>query len=186
MRFAVLQSVICAAVPAVSGSTDPAMTSPFPTDLCGVSATPAPVLVKVRVHPLRNLASSTENSSVFIGPPPEGDEHTNAGFAPLRDTSTRSPLTAKLQHSAYCSTHSVSHALDGLLLQSATWVCFAPQPRAGFTLQGFPLPLGRLRLIAGSFPHVVQPTRLPEASSRCQLADRRLQGVYLAAIRCPE
>jgi hypothetical protein len=69
---------------------------------------------------------------------------------------------------------------------SATWVCFAPQPRAGFTLQGFSLPLGRLRLIAGSFPHVVGPVRLPEASSWCQLAGRRLQGVYLAAIRCPE
>ena len=66
---------------------------------------------------------------------------------------------------------------------SAVWIYFAPQPRAGFALQGFSLPLSRLRLIAGSFPHVVRPVRLPEASSRCQLADRRLQGVYQVTIR---
>jgi len=31
----------------------------------------------------------------------------------------------------------VSHALDGFVRQLASWVCFTPQPRPGFTLQGF-------------------------------------------------
>jgi hypothetical protein len=32
---------------------------------------------------------------------------------------------------------SVSHALDGLLLLAPSWACFIPQPRPGFSLQGF-------------------------------------------------
>lgn len=55
----------------MSGSTCPAIASPFPMDVCGIPSTPAPVLVKVRVHPLRNFASSSENYSVFIGRHPK-------------------------------------------------------------------------------------------------------------------
>jgi len=32
----------------------------------------------------------------------------------------------------------VSHVLDGFLLQPTSRVCFTPQPRPGFALQGFP------------------------------------------------
>jgi hypothetical protein len=35
------------------------------------------------------------------------------------------------------SVRSVSHALDGLLRHRPLRICFAPQPRAGFVLQGF-------------------------------------------------
>jgi hypothetical protein len=116
VRLAALQSLICIEVPDAFGSPDPASASPFPTDSCGLPSTPAPALVKVRVHPLRSFASSSEIYSVFIGSLSEDTEHTNTGFFPLRDTSTRSPLTTKVQRFVYRSTRSVSHALDGLLL----------------------------------------------------------------------
>jgi hypothetical protein len=41
------------------------------------------------------------------------------------------------------SAHDVSHVLDGLLLHRSLRVYFAPQPRPGFTLRGFPLPHSR-------------------------------------------
>ena len=44
----------------------------------------------------------------------------------------------------------VSHVLDGLLLCQTLRVCFAPQPRPGFALQGFPLTRSR----GGSSPAV--------------------------------
>jgi hypothetical protein len=184
MRFAVLQSVICAEVRVASGSTRPAIASLFPTDLRGFSSTPAPVLVKVRVHPLRNFASSSENYSVFIGLPSEDDrthQHRFCSSSRQQHQESTTDEVPTLRLTFHPQRFSRSRWVTP---PSAMWIYFAPQPRAGFALQGFSLPLSRLRLIAGSFPHVVRPVRLPEASSRCQLTARRLQGVYQVTIRC--
>lgn len=167
------------------GSTRPAIASPFPMDVCGIPSTPAPVLVKVRVHPLRNFASSSENYSVFIGRHPKMT-NTPAQVSFLFATTTQGVHLRRSSNAPPMFHPQRFSRSRWVPPPCATWVCFAPQPRAGFALQGFSLPLSRLRLIAGSFPHVVRPVRLPEASSRCQLADRRLQGVYQVTIRGPE
>jgi hypothetical protein len=65
------------------------------------------------------------------------------------------------------SVHDVSHVLDGLLLYRALRVYFAPQPRPGFALQGFPPASSR----TGSSPAValmsftlIPCSRLPESA----------------------
>jgi len=100
------------------------MTLLLPADLRGFPPTPAPALMKVRVHPPMSFASTSENYSLFTGLAFPTDLtaysiHTDMppqGFSPLRDKNNRSPpLSGFLGHLR--SAHAVSHDLDGLLLQ---------------------------------------------------------------------
>jgi hypothetical protein len=68
---------------------------------------------------------------------------------PHRGVSARSPLDAGFP-SPLRSVLDVSHVLDGLLLCAPSRVCFAPQPRPGFALQGVSLASSR----TGSSPAV--------------------------------
>jgi hypothetical protein len=75
----------------------------------------------------------------------------------------------------------VSHVLDGFLLQPTSRVCFAPQPRPGFALQGFPL----VRSVMSSSPTTAL-LPLPELStpSFTQVL-RELASVFRALLRSP-
>ena len=66
---------------------------------------------------------------------------------PHRGVIGQSPQ-AKASHRPHRSVLDVSHVLDGFLLQPTSRVYFTPQPRPGFTLQGFPL----VRSRTGSSP----------------------------------
>jgi hypothetical protein len=89
-----------------------------------------------------------------LGFPPSSRRHS----AESTPAGVPSPLRSALD---------VSHVLDGLLLCQTLRVCFAPQPRPGFALQGFPLARSR----TGSSPAValvsftLSPcSRLPDSS----------------------
>jgi len=67
----------------------------------------------------------------------------------------------------------VSHALDGLLRQKPSRVCFTPQPRPGFALQGIVPLRGAVR----GFPRRVMPScrwTQPPVTSACALVFRAL------------
>jgi hypothetical protein len=99
---------------------------------------PAPEPLLIRVHPLLSFTSSSEHNSFFTRPSPVGLGHLSWGFAPLRDTSLWSPLTASLPRPAYCSAHSVSHALDGLLLHSPRGLVSSHNHVQDLHFKGFP------------------------------------------------
>lgn len=92
----------------------------------------------------------------------------------------------------------VSHALDGLLRHPAAWVCFTPQPRPGFALQGFCLASSRIvsstmpcPLVVGAAPlpvlppaprHVAPPSGL---CLRCPSPSSPRRGLAIASTRSP-
>lgn len=67
----------------------------------------------------------------------------------------------------------VSHALDGLLRQKPSRVCFTPQPRPGFALQGFVPLRGAVR----GFPRRVMPSCRWTGGAFDQRLGPRLQGL---------
>ena len=75
----------------------------------------------------------------------------------------------------------VSHVLDGFLLHETLQVCFTPQPRPGFTLQGFP----PVRSRTGSSPAValVSLRELPTPSLTQVL--REFAPAFRALLRSP-
>jgi hypothetical protein len=96
-------------------------------------------------------------------------------FFPHRGDSVRSPHPAGVP-GPLRSVLDVSHVLDGFLLCTPSRVCFTPQPRPGFALQGVSLASSR----TGSSPAVallslpgIPDPRLPE----CRTRRARLQGL---------
>jgi len=133
------------------GFLAPTMTSLFPGSLRGLTSTPAPVLLRVRVHPL------------LSSPPLQSTHHPNLphtqsagrlpwGSVPHRDMSRKSPRLSELpsSHSSFRPQRfSRSRRLSPL---SALRVCFAPQPRSGFTFQGFAPATEPHHLVGGPCP----------------------------------
>jgi hypothetical protein len=77
---------------------------------------PSPVSLRSRVHPLISFGSPSEFvASRSRSPDRSRVSSSPRGLRPLRDISTRSPLTGGFSHHLR-SARSVSHALDGLLL----------------------------------------------------------------------
>jgi hypothetical protein len=103
--------------------------------------------------PLQSVSSFARPSRPRAG-------HLPWGSVPLRGISRWSPHP-QASHGPLRSAPGVSHALDGFLLLRPSWVCFTPQPRPGFALQGFSLSRSR----TGSSPAVallpVDPCSLP-------------------------
>jgi hypothetical protein len=136
-----IQSVVCDQVSArwVRRSRRDVIVSDSPARF---SSGRRPPSLARRVHPLIRFASPPESlespparrlptPSTFLGVPfpfatSTGGVHYPRGFP--------SPLRSALD---------VSHVLDGLLLHRPLRVCFTPQPRPGFALQGFSLPRRR-------------------------------------------
>jgi hypothetical protein len=59
------------------------------------------------------------------------------GFVPLRDVATRCPLGAGALRLPLCSVLRFSQPLDGLLHLATLRAYYIPQPRPGFSVQGF-------------------------------------------------
>jgi hypothetical protein len=89
MRLVALQNFISAELAALLGCLLPPWPPLFPADLRGFYSTPAPVLLRVRVHPLMRFTSPTESMTVsFLLDTLAGLVHLPQGFSPHRDIST--------------------------------------------------------------------------------------------------
>ena len=124
-------------------SSTPPRPSCFQVTRAAFRATPAPVPLRERVHPLLSFASSPEYGA--ISDPLDGlDRPTpSLGFpAPSRqqywESTSRRASLSRLR-----SALSVSHALDGLLLPVPGGLVSSHTPRASFALQGFSPTLSR-------------------------------------------
>lgn len=78
------------------GLPTPTMTSLFPESLCGVTPPPAPVLLRVRVHPSMNFTSPAEYEPLQTCPARRRAERLPWGFVPHRDINPKSPLPSEL------------------------------------------------------------------------------------------
>lgn len=110
-------------------------------------------------------------------PVPRGNRHFSWGFFPLRDISTRSPLTAELPDSAtfrpQCFTHSRRFA------PPCTFVgLFRPTATSGIPLQGFPLLLSRF--VSSTIRPLMSlpPSSCCRVSRQRRIATARLQGLH--------
>jgi hypothetical protein len=97
------------------------------------------------------------------------------GFLPLRDVATRCPLGAGALRLPLCSALRFSQPLDGLLHLATLWACYIPQPRPGFSVQGFlpvhsrpdsssgraPVPFPSAYSLASQLPYPNGPTSRP-------------------------
>jgi len=138
MRFAASQSIVCVrpvghwfATSATSSSfpTEPAAPTghrPPPTFASGFILSRASRLYRVHCSFARLSACAFR--------------HLPWGCVSLFATSTGGVWVMGF-HAHHGSVHDVSHVFDGP--PPASWVCFAPQPRTGFTLQGVSLPHSR-------------------------------------------
>jgi len=129
------------------GLLDPASASSFPNRPRGLP-----------VVSVRRMLTQSAHPPVRLPFPPELSNHRRPG------TDVRAPSLGFRPSSRHqlaestlagvpgplCSVLDVSHVLDGLLLHQPLRVCFTPQPRPGFALQGLPLAPSR----AGSSPAV--------------------------------
>jgi hypothetical protein len=89
----------------------------FQLTLAVFLAAPVPVQLPSRVHPLVSFASSSEYFLLQTCPLAAATERLPWGYDPLlSDISTWSPLHGRRPTSCLRSAHSVSRALDGLLL----------------------------------------------------------------------
>jgi len=173
MGLVALQSVLSAEAASLIGFPAPTVTSLFPGSLRGVTSAPSPVLLRVRVHPL--LSRPPLQSSTAPNLP-----HTQCvwrlpwGFVPHRDISGESPLASELPRSRSTvrpQRFSRSRRFNPL---SALRVCFTPQPRPGFTFQGFcsccqaapprRWPLPSCRFATESYRRVASPAPSSSAS----------------------
>ena len=77
--------------------------------------------------------------STFAVPPCAHEEHMSCrGFRPSSRRYRRCPLIARDPDLTLCSVLRFSQPLDGLLHLPASWACFIPQPRPGFSpFRGF-------------------------------------------------
>jgi hypothetical protein len=142
------------------GLPGPAMASSFPSRLRGIPTVSVGRRLSHPAHPL-----------VRFAPPAESLESRPArrsrpGFLPgaFRPSSRHQPAesTGTSVPGSYRSVLDVSHVLDGFLLHRPSRVCFTPQPRPGFALQGFPLTRSR----ASSSPAVALLSFAPGPCSR--------------------
>jgi hypothetical protein len=108
---------------------------------------PSPEAATLRVHPLVRCTSPTEYlepAPALVRRVPPSRASTRRRRAPpmgFPSQSRRQPeeSTSAGVPSPLRSALDVSHVLDGLLLPLPSRVCFTPQPRPGFALQGFSL-----------------------------------------------
>lgn len=131
------------------------MTLLFPASLCGIHFVPAPVPLRVRVHPLMRFCLSSEYMAVQTCRRPARRRSPPLGS--LSSSRHQSEESTNNEHShtrlmirPQCSSH--SRRFTPLRTLRAY---FIPQPRPGFTFQGFsPLP-SRTSLIDWPSPHDV-------------------------------
>jgi hypothetical protein len=148
----------------------------FPAELRGLTSSPAPVLLRVRVHPLVRSTSSSEYLLIHTRPKLSRTSSTFLGVSFPIATSVSRVHHSVSSHAHLRSALSVSRALDGLLLCLPCGLVSSHCHVRDSLLRGFP------RCQAGPTHRLAVPScRLTTlASSRVaptvQLRSSRLQG----------
>jgi hypothetical protein len=154
------------------------MTSLFPESLSGITSPPAPVPLRVRVHPLMSFTPSSEFQPLRTCNTRCRALRLPWGSAPLRGTSPRSPLTERASQARPTVRPQRFARSRRFAPPRALRVCFAPLPRPGFTFQGFAPAAQPDRLIDGPYPLVVGDFHLPpsclDGASSSRVASRVL------------
>jgi hypothetical protein len=153
----------------------PRLTLTFSGGACGSSLYAVPVTLRSRVHPLVSF-TPLQSPPLPTRPRPPGQEHLPWGSRlPLRGTSCRRrcdgvPSPPPIRPRRF----SRPRRFDP---PTASRVYFTPQPRPGFSLQGFVPPAQPYRLVTGPVcPLVVGAARLPAVAHRLHLKTPRPQG----------
>ena len=118
------------------GLLAPSMTSLFPESLSGVTPPPAPVLLRVRVHPPMSFTSPTEYEPLQTCPACRHAKRLPWGFLPHRGISPQSPLPSRLPSS--CSHVPPSAFLAPSTVCSSAYLAglFHPAATSGIHLPG--------------------------------------------------
>jgi len=184
MRLVALQSIVCDEAANLLGCFAPAMDSLFPAELRGLTSSPAPVLFRVRVHPLVRFTSSSESLLIHTRPRLSRTSSTFLGVSfPIatsvsRVHTRRAPTLTFVPPSAFRTLSTVysSEHLAGL---------FHPTATSGIHSSGaFPATKPTRLVVVPSPPDDCRPSppaELPRLSSSDRLAFR---GLIQAAIRC--
>jgi len=137
MRLATLQSVVSDRDVGLSGSPLPPSPHRFGWEKRYLSSTTVPLELALKGSSSRRLRSPSE----YVRPKARREHMFEApcmGLPSLSATSAGSVVMMSIP-SPPPSVLGVSHALNGLIRHQPLWVYFTPQPRPGFTLQGFSL-----------------------------------------------
>ena len=135
VRFTALQSIDMHAACSSIGFPTPVSFSPFPTESTVPDRLPSPDFLRNQVHPLVSFAPLCSPPSPCL-PAAFRPQAPSMGLPSLIAASPTGVVTVS-SHTHRLSVLGVSHALDGFVRRLALQVCFTPQPRPGFTLQGF-------------------------------------------------
>lgn len=177
MGLDALQSVVCAAVADSLACRLPPRARHFWRLPCGLPGGTGP----------RSLARTGSSSRelllpfrVLAAPTPPAARRRQApvsGFVPHRDTSPQSPLMGRATSPAITFRPRRFSRPRRLAPPRALQACFIPQPRPGFTLQGFLSAVQPDHLVDGPCPLVVDARHLPQPKPRRRPPDTRLQGL---------
>lgn len=136
MKLIALQSFINAELASVLDYLLP----PVPRHFCRVvwfDSSSAPSPLRNWVHPLMSFISSSEYMTASNPPVRPQTTSTFLGaFVPIATAVKRVFLRCRSNQTSTDDVLKVSHLLD-VRTQNTLWVYFAPQPRPGFTFQGF-------------------------------------------------
>jgi len=153
------------------------MTSLFPESLSGLPPLPAPVPLRVRVHPLVIFTSPAESFPLRTCPAPKCVAPSLEFRSPSRHQHEESTCERASQSHSTVRPRRFSRPRRFAPLR-ALRVYFTPLPRPGFTFQGLAPAAWPEHLVDAPYPHVVVGTRLSPSfladPSSCRLAFRVL------------
>jgi hypothetical protein len=111
----------------------------FPTGLRGVHSIPAPVLLRVRVHPLMRLTFSSEYMTTpDLAGALSSDSHLPWGSPSPSRHQCKEFTSQQASHTRLRSALSVSHALDGFSLSAPCGLVSSRYHVLDFLFRGFP------------------------------------------------
>ena len=182
VRFAALQSVVCTRLVGVTGSPLPPRASPFPTGTLRFLPAAVPCLLAQAGSSSRELHSPSEFSRSVPAPRLSTSSAFLGVAFPLRDISQRRrydgvPPPPPFRPRRFSRPRRFAPP-------PALRVYFTPQPRPGFSLQGFPSrtaePARRRPVPSRRWRSFAAPV------ARCATSPRpALRALFRARVRCP-
>jgi len=133
---------------------------------CGLSPSAVRRKLAFTVSSSRELPASSRASATDLPFSLSLEERLPWGSAPSSRHRPAASTSARRPTPGLRSVRGVSHALDGFLRHKPSRVCFTPQPRPGFALQGFVPLRGAAPAFAGRFMPSCRWTRPPLTSLR--------------------
>jgi len=187
VRSAALQGFDMHEASGAIGFPTPATLSSFPTEPAVLLLMPSPARLRKRVHP---LVSFTPLQSPAVPRPPRvfrpwplGLERLPWGCVPSsRHHRAASMLPASQSRSRFRPRRfSRPRRLAPPL---GLWVCFTPQPRPGFALQGFPLAHSRFASSASRALSLLTTSRYRQLPTGATRNRPNLRAFIRARVRC--